>query len=356
MLVRRCICGQDKFLLALHGSIELLSFILLASVEFARSDVECLRPLLESTKLCRCGADGAAKCYELTAHLSSTTSGCSFGAFATFCRQCEFEGGTILGKALLALHELFLFGSQRKDLAIDIGEFMTELANLTAQRCDNITIDCRLSLTHNASEALVDEVLGTVGSLAEAFEPCECIAKVNGSLCRQVAFEADDVDIERGEQCAKFTILGTEVTPVLGVGIHLLAQGLDLAPGQPYLASVQLGDNIAVTTSGVGLLFQRTKLAANLAEEILNASEVCFGGDEAALCLLAALAELQNSGSLFDDETTILGASIEHRIDLALTDDHVLGSTNARVRQHLLDIEQTTRHAVERVFAVARTK
>ena len=92
---------------------------------------------------------------------------------------------------------------------------------------------------------------------------------------------------------------------------------------------MQFGYNVAVTASSVGLLLQWTQLTANLSEKVLDAGEVGFGCDETPLCLLATLAELEHPCGFFDDQATVFRASVEHRIDLALADDDVLGAADA---------------------------
>ena len=115
----------------------------------------------------------------------------------------------------------------------------------------------------------------------------------------------------------------------------------------------QLGDEAAVAAGGVGLALERAELAAHLAEQVLRRSEVALGGLEPALGLLLALAELQDAGRLLDDRPAVLGPGVEHRVDLALADDHVLLAADAGVGEQLLDVEQPARHAVDRVLAVA---
>ena len=50
------------------------------------------------------------------------------------------------------------------------------------------------------------------------------------------------------------------------------------------------------------------------------------------------------------------GRAFEHRVELALADDHVLLAPDARVRQQLLDVEQAAGRAVDGVLAVARAE
>ena len=52
-------------------------------------------------------------------------------------------------------------------------------------------------------------------------------------------------------------------------------------------------------------------------------------------------------------DPALLGAGVEHGVDLALADDHVLLAADAGVGQQLLHVEQAARHAVDGVLAVA---
>ena len=109
-----------------------------------------------------------------------------------------------------------------------------------------------------------------------------------------------------------------------------------------------------MTACRLGLTLERAQLAAHLAQQVLQAQQVALGGLEPTLGLLLALAVLQNACRLLDDEAAVLGARVEHGVDLALTDDHVLLTTHAAVGEQLLDVEQATRCAVDGVLAVAR--
>ena len=96
------------------------------------------------------------------------------------------------------------------------------------------------------------------------------------------------------------------------------------------------------------------ELAAHLAEQVVEPQEVALGRLEPALGPLPALAVLQDAGRLLDDRAAVLGPGVEHRVDLALADDHVLLAADAGVGEQLLDVEQPARRAVDRVLAVAR--
>ena len=65
---------------------------------------------------------------------------------------------------------------------------------------------------------------------------------------------------------------------------------------------------------------------------------------------------LQHARRLLDDRPAVLGPGVQHGVQLALADDHVLLAAHARVVQELLDVEQPARRAVDGVLAVARAE
>ena len=65
---------------------------------------------------------------------------------------------------------------------------------------------------------------------------------------------------------------------------------------------------------------------------------------------------LENTGSLFDESASLLGSGLEHSIELTLTNDDVHLATKAGVRQKLLNVEQSTGLAVDRILAAAVAK
>ena len=114
-------------------------------------------------------------------------------------------------------------------------------------------------------------------------------------------------------------------------------------PARKICSARQLGDQVAVAAGRLGLALERAQLAAHLAEQVLDAQQVGLGGVEPALGLLLALAELEDAGGLLDDRPALLGPGVEHRVDLALADDHVLLAADAGVGEQLLHVEQPAR-------------
>jgi hypothetical protein len=94
-------------------------------------------------------------------------------------------------------------------------------------------------------------------------------------------------------------------------------------------------------------------LAPHLAEEVTEAQEVAFRGREATLGPLLAPTELEDPGGFLDDRPPVGRRRVEHGVELALADDHVLLAADAGVGQQLLHVEQAARHTVELVLGLA---
>ena len=134
------------------------------------------------------------------------------------------------------------------------------------------------------------------------------------------------------------------------------AQGLELAPGEVQADRLELGREPVVAARRVGLALERSQLPAHFAQQVGEAQQVAFGRLEPALGLLAALPEFQDARGLFDDRPPLLGARVQHGVELTLPDDHVLLAADTGVRQQLLDVEQAARRAVDHVLRVTGTE
>ena len=108
-----------------------------------------------------------------------------------------------------------------------------------------------------------------------------------------------------------------------------------LGAGEIAAHGEQLGGDRVVGAGGRRLALQGTDLAPDLAHEVAQALEVLGRGGQAALGPLPAAAVLEHPGRLLDDGPAVLGPGVEHRVELALADDHVLLAAHARVAQQL---------------------
>ena len=79
------------------------------------------------------------------------------------------------------------------------------------------------------------------------------------------------------------------------------------------------------------LPLERPDLAPHLAHQVAQALQVLGRPGQPALGPLAAAPVLQHPGRLLDDGPAVLGPGVEHGVELALADDHVLLAAHARV-------------------------
>ena len=141
---------------------------------------------------------------------------------------------------------------------------------------------------------------------------------------------------------------------------HVLCRGAPpggelghFGPGQVAPGGQQLGDHAVVRAGGRSLALQGADLSPHLAHQVTQALEVLGRGGQTALGALAAAAVLEHSGRLLNDGPPVLGTGVEHGVELALADDHVLLAAHTGVREQLLDVEQAARCPVDGVLAVA---
>ena len=140
------------------------------------------------------------------------------------------------------------------------------------------------------------------------------------------------VGVELGQAALEQRLLVAQLGPGRGgVAQPALERG-QLAAGHEHVQRPQLGHQVAVAAGGLGLALERAELAPHLAQQVAQPGEVALGGGEAALGALLALAVLEDAGGLLDDQAPLLGAGVEHRVDLALADDDVLLAARRRCR------------------------
>ena len=114
-----------------------------------------------------------------------------------------------------------------------------------------------------------------------------------------------------------------------------------LGAGQVPPHGQQLGRHAVVRPRRRGLPLQGPDLAPHLADQVAEALEVLGRGSQAALGPLPAAAVLQDARRLLDDGPPVLGPGVEHGVELALADDHVLLAADARVARAALGCRAT---------------
>ena len=147
--------------------------------------------------------------------------------------------------------------------------------------------------------------------------------------------------------------LGVPLVLAAPVLVERAAQPDDLVGEQPGAGVAHDGGDRRGLAGDLGLAAERLQLAPDLAGEVGQAREVRLHRVELAERLLLAAAVLQDAGGLLDEAAAVLGARVQHRVELALADDDVHLAAEARVAQQLLHVEQAARLAVDGVLARA---
>ncbi len=120
---------------------------------------------------------------------------------------------------------------------------------------------------------------------------------------------------------------------------------------QPRVTHRRLDD--AGLAGDLRLPAQRTQLAPQFGGQVGQAGEI--GGHRLQLAqgLFLALAVLEDTCGLLHKGAPVLGAGVQYRVQLALTDDDVQLTADSGVTHELLDVQQPACTTVDRVFTLA---
>ena len=246
-------------------------------------------------------------------------------------------------------------GGVARDLTtgrVDLVEHAPHLGRVGHEGLEHTFVGDGRELTGQAPALLAEQRGGAGGPLAQRLDTAERVGDVavTGGGERALGVEHREVEVAQATLHRRF--LGRQLAGTVAQAFAASLEAGDLVTGEVQADRPQLLDQAAVTARGVGLALQRRQLATHLAQQVVEPQQVALGGLEPALGALAALAELQDAGGLFDDRAAILGAGVEHGVELALTHDHVLLAADAGVGEQLLDVEQAAGRAVELVLGV----
>ncbi len=301
-------------------------------------------PVAFFTRPIRCGA----QCRQFTPDLGRGTRGSGHAAGPLL-----FELGALSGEQRLGLCELFGERCEPLRFALHLGEFRGETCRLGLEGRNDALVDRGTPESVETATTLGEDRRQTPGLLEERFIGRQAVAEVVTPHRRQFCLDGHDLGVEFGQRTAEPLLLAGEFGPVAHAVLETRAKALQLSSGDEDPQGRQFGDHAGMPPCGVGLTFEGTQLSSNLPEEILQSGEIALGRGESTLGLLLATSVLEDPCSLLDDRPSLLRSCIEDRVDLSLRDDHVLLSTDTAVRQQILDVEEPTRHTIERVLAVA---
>ena len=319
---------------------------------------QCLLLLAQTSQpgdnplLLGCAAlDRAAQSNQLASHLGRLTAR-SRHTLAPLLLERVALGG----QCRFRLDERRRFRCQGLGFAFDLHELTAQSRRLGLEGCDHALIDEGVPFAFNAPQPLGEQCAQTPRALVQRLETCQRVTEVIATHGRELGFGAHHPGVEIGQPTLELAVGLLHVSALRSSVVELALERLELATGDEHSEVGQLGDETAVASRRFRLTLEGTELPAHLAQQILQPQQIAFGGLQAALRLLLALAVLEYARGLFDDQPPLFGPRVEHRVDLALADDHVLLPADAAVGQELLDVEQTTRRAVDGVLAVPRAE
>ncbi len=232
-------------------------------------------------------------------------------------------------------------------------EFGTHGTGIGDQGLDHTFVGRGDQLAFQTAAAFGDQCSQPAGPFTDRFDPAERIGDVALAHIGERSFGVENRDVEFAQARLDGRLFAGEFVRLFLQPTRLGLEARKFAADQMHPNRAQFVDHAVVAACRVGLLLERAEAAPDLAQQVVEANEVAFGGFEAPLGLLAPLAVLQDPGGFFDDAATIFGPRVQDRIELTLPDDDVLLATDATVGEHLLNIEQAARRAVDRVLGVA---
>ena len=169
----------------------------------------------------------------------------------------------------------------------------------------------------------------------------------------QRLFPLGDGPVELGQTVADLAITSAKRRGLVAQAFEAGLEPADLVADEVEADRRRLGHQSAVATGGVGLALQWRQPSSHLSQQVVQPQQAGLGRFEASFGLLSPLAVLQDPGRLFDDGSPILGACVQHLIDLALADDDVLAAADTGVGQQVGDVQQATRDTVELVLGLS---
>ena len=266
--------------------------------------------------------------------------------------QC---GGLVVEGGQRRLQLVPLRRAARLLLGLGRDQLAGQAGRLGLERRDHVDVGGGVEGGHHAPAALAQHAGEPAGPLDQSLHATQGVGQVLLAARRQLGRRGGGLGVELLQRLVQLLFLVPAHGQVLRRRQATGAQVGLLGAGEIPAQRQQLGRHAVVRARRGRLPLQRPDLAPHLAHEVAQALEVLGRPRQPALGPLAAAPVLQHAGRLLDDGPPVLGPRVQHGVQLALADDHVLLAAHAGVAEQLLNVEQPARRPVDGVLAVARS-
>ena len=192
-------------------------------------------------------------------------------------------------------------------------ELYSQIVGVGLEAGDNAGVHQLTTITFHRT-ATFDEHCGDSScALAQLLDANHLVGKIEVAARRELRLGGHHADVERSELGTQLLLGGVQRDLLSGERGKPSALRSYFSPAQEDLQRAELGDEIAVAASRIGLALERSELTPHLAKQVLHTQQAGLGRVEAALGPLLATPELQNSCGFLDDRAPLLRPGVQHR-------------------------------------------
>ncbi len=228
---------------------------------------------------------------------------------------------------------------RRRRFGLGRRQLRRQASRLGLEGRDHVDVGRRVEGGFDAAPSFAQHAREAAGALDQSLHPAERVGQVLFPARRQLGRGRRRLGIQLLEGGVQLALLVPADVEALCRRATARGQLRQFGAGQVAAHRQQLGGHGVVRAGGGRLALQRSDLAPDLAHQVTQALEILGGRRQPALSPLPPAPVLEHTRRLLDDGPPILGPGVQDRVELALADDHVLPTADARVTQQLLDIE-----------------
>ena len=278
------------------------------------------------------------------------------GALAGEIGERGLVGGHVTGQRVLGATDLL--GLWRQGLVLVGGglELGRQARRVRFERGHHVGVRRRLEGARDGAAPLRHHTEQPPAALRQSLHPGERHHEVLFALGGELGRGGLGGGVELGDRGDEVRFALGQAAALVGGRLAARVEGGELPTDEVQAQGPQLLGQRRVAARRGRLALEGPDLAAHLPQQVTEPVEVLLGGGQTALGPFAPAPVLQDAGRFLDDGATVLGTGVEDGAQLALAHDHVLLATHPGVRQHLLDVEQPARLAVDGVLALTRAE